>query len=134
MGLEHLLAERTGSMEASVIREILKVISQPGMVSLAGGIPAPESFPLDIIEELTARVIDRYGSQAFQYDRTEGFIPLCEALVGHLAHKGVRASPDEILITSGSQGFLDTIGKVIISDRGSRCRRGSDLPGRDPGL
>lgn len=115
MGLEHLLAERTGSMEASVIREILKVISQPGMISLAGGIPAPESFPLDIIEELTARVIDRYGSQAFQYDRTEGFIPLCEALVGHLAQKGVRASPDEILVTSGSQGFLDTIGKVIIS-------------------
>jgi 2-aminoadipate transaminase len=102
-------------MGASAIREILKVVSQPGMISLAGGIPAPESFPMDIIEELTARVIDRYGSQAFQYDRTEGFIPLNEALVGHLAGKGVRASPDEIIIASGSQGFLDAMGKVVIS-------------------
>jgi 2-aminoadipate transaminase len=102
-------------MGASAIREILKVVSQPGMISLAGGIPAPESFPMDIIEELTARVIDRYGSQAFQYDRTEGFIPLNEALVGHLADKGVRASPDEIIIASGSQGFLDAMGKVVIS-------------------
>ena len=85
------------------------------MISLAGGIPAPESFPLEIIEELTARVIERYGSQAFQYDRTEGFIPLCEALVGHLAQKGVRASPEEIVVASGSQGFLDAIGKVVIS-------------------
>jgi 2-aminoadipate transaminase len=115
MNFEHLLAERTEGMGASAIREILKVVSQPGMISLAGGIPAPESFPLDIIEELTARVIDRYGSQAFQYDRTEGFIPLCEVLVGHLAQKGVRAAPDEISIASGSQGFLDAVGKVVIS-------------------
>jgi 2-aminoadipate transaminase len=115
MDFGHLLAERTEVMGASAIREILKVVSQPGMISLAGGIPAPESFPMDIIEELTARVIDRYGPQAFQYDRTEGFIPLCEALVGHLAQKGVRASPDEIVIASGSQGFLDAIGKVVLS-------------------
>jgi 2-aminoadipate transaminase len=115
MAFGHLLAERTERMGASAIREILKVVSQPGMISLAGGIPAPESFPLEIMEELTARVIDRYGSQAFQYDRTEGFIPLCEALVGHLAQKGVHAAPDEIIIGSGSQGFLDAIGKVLIS-------------------
>ena len=115
MDFGHLLADRTRVMGASAIREILKVVSQPGMISLAGGIPAPESFPMDIIEELTARVIDRYGSQAFQYDRTEGFIPLNEALVGHLAGKGIRASPDEIIIASGSQGFLDAVGKVVIS-------------------
>jgi 2-aminoadipate transaminase len=102
-------------MGASAIREILKVVSQPGMISLAGGIPAPESFPLEILEELTARVLDRYGSQALQYDRTEGFIPLTEALVDHLEKKGVCASADEILVTSGSQGVLDAIGKVLIS-------------------
>jgi 2-aminoadipate transaminase len=115
LNFENLLADRTRGMGASAIREILKVVSQPGMISLAGGIPAPESFPLDIIEELTARVIARYGSQAFQYDRTEGFIPLCEALVGHLSLKGVHASADEIIIASGSQGFLDAIGKVVLS-------------------
>jgi 2-aminoadipate transaminase len=85
------------------------------MVSLAGGIPAPESFPLEIMQELTARVIDTYGPAAFQYDRTEGFIPLCEALVGHLAAKEVQATADEIVIASGSQGVLDAIGKLLIS-------------------
>jgi 2-aminoadipate transaminase len=102
-------------MGASAIREILKVVSQPGMISLAGGIPAPESFPLDLIQELTARVIDKYGAGAFQYDRTEGFIPLTEALVGHLEKKGVQAWAEEITIASGSQGVLDGIGKVLIS-------------------
>jgi 2-aminoadipate transaminase len=102
-------------MGASAIREILKVVAQPGMVSLAGGIPAPESFPLDIMQELTQRVIDGYGPAAFQYDRTEGFIPLCEALVGHLAKKSVQASAEEVIVASGSQGVLDGIGKLLIS-------------------
>ena len=102
-------------MGASAIRELLKVVSQTGMISLAGGIPAPESFPLEIIEELTARVIAKYDSQALQYDRTEGFIPLQEALVDPLARKGIHASPQEILITSGSQGVLDAVAKVLIS-------------------
>ena len=115
LSFEHLLAERTQGMGASAIREILKVVAQPGMVSLAGGIPAPESFPLEIMGELTQRVIDDYGPAAFQYDRTEGFIPLCEALVGHLAGKGVQATADEINIASGSQGVLDAIGKLLIS-------------------
>ena len=115
MDFEHLLAERTKGMGASAIREILKVVAQPGMVSLAGGIPAPESFPLDIMQELTQRVIDTYGPAAFQYDRTEGFIPLCEALVGHLAKKDVLATADEVIISSGSQGVLDGIGKLLIS-------------------
>lgn len=115
MDFEHLLAERTTGMGASAIREILKVVAQPGMVSLAGGIPAPESFPLDIMQELTQRVIDHYGPAAFQYDRTEGFIPLCEALVGHLAAKSVQATAEEIIIASGSQGVLDAIGKLLIS-------------------
>jgi 2-aminoadipate transaminase len=115
VNFEHLLAERTAGMGASAIREILKVVAHPGMVSLAGGIPAPESFPLDIMQELTQRVIDRYGPAAFQYDRTEGFIPLCEALVGHLAAKSVQATAEEIIVASGSQGVLDAIGKLLIS-------------------
>lgn len=115
MNFENLLAERTGKMGANAIREILKVVSQPGMVSLAGGIPAPESFPMEIINELTSRVIEKYSSQAFQYDRTEGFIPLREALVDYLQKKGICSSADEILIASGSQGILDAIGKVLIT-------------------
>jgi 2-aminoadipate transaminase len=115
MKFENLLAERTERMRASAIREILKVISQPGMVSLAGGIPAPESFPLDIMQELVSKVFAQYGSQALQYDRTEGFIPFIEALVPYLQKKHIRASVDEILIASGSQGVLDALGRVLIS-------------------
>lgn len=115
MRFEHLLADRTRIMGVNVIREILKVVSQPGMVSLAGGIPAPESFPMDKMRELTERVIDKYGSSAFQYDLTEGFAPLRQVLVEYLRPKGILATADEILIASGSQGVLDALGKTLIS-------------------
>ncbi len=115
MQFDHLLADRTSAMDVNVIREILKVVSQPGMVSLAGGIPAPASFPLEIIHELTSIVIDKYGSKAFQYDPTEGFGPLREILVDYLQSKGIKSNKEEILVASGSQGVLDAIGKVLIS-------------------
>ena len=73
MGFVHLLAGRTRAMDVNVIGEILKVGSQPGMVSPASGIAAPESFPMEIMRELTAIVIDKYASAAFQYDPTQGF-------------------------------------------------------------
>jgi 2-aminoadipate transaminase len=102
-------------MDVNVIREILKVVSQPGMVSLAGGIPAPESFPMEIMRELTSIVIDKYGSKAFQYDPTEGFGPLRETLVDYLRPKGIQSTMADILVASGSQGVLDALGKVLIS-------------------
>ena len=115
MAFEHLLADRTQVMGASAIRELLKVVSQPQMISLAGGIPAPESFPMDIIAELTSNVLFKYSATAFQYDLTEGFMPLREALVEYLQQKNIVAQPDEIHITSGSQGVLDAVGKILIS-------------------
>ena len=115
MDFKSLLAQRTRRMEASAIREILKVVSRPGMLSLAGGIPAPESFPLEIIKELTSRVIGKHSSSAFQYDLSEGFSPLREALTGYLRAKGIPASGDEIFIASGSQGVLDALGKILVS-------------------
>ncbi len=101
-------------MNVSAIREILKVVSRPGVISLAGGIPAPESFPMATIETLVPAVLERYGSKALQYDLTEGFPPLREALVGLLAGRNVAATADDVLIASGSQGVLDGIGKVLI--------------------
>ncbi|MCP4350411.1 MAG: PLP-dependent aminotransferase family protein [Desulfobacterales bacterium] len=115
MDYESLLAERTKMMGANAIREILKVVSQPGMVSLAGGIPAPESFPMEIIAELTKKVFEKYSSAAFQYDLTEGFGPLREVLSGCLKKKGISAASDDVLVFSGSQGVLDALGKVLIS-------------------
>ena len=116
MKFENLLAERTTAMGTNAIREILKVVARPGMVSLAGGIPAPESFPLNILQELIPAVLQRYGSRALQYDLSEGFLPLRRVLADFLdQHRGIAASAEDILIASGSQGVLDALGKVLIS-------------------
>lgn len=113
--LQTIFATRTAKMQSNAIREILKVVNRPGMVSLAGGIPAPESFPLELMQQLTATVLQKYGATALQYDATEGFSPLREALVAYLAEKHVTASAEQTLIFSGSQGVLDALGKILIS-------------------
>jgi 2-aminoadipate transaminase len=116
MQIDTLLARRTAKMSASSIREILKMVSQPGMISLAGGIPAPESFPIKLIPILVESVLNKYASATLQYDLTEGFLPLRKALSHYLLQKkGIKALPDEIHISSGSQGVLDAIGKILIS-------------------
>lgn len=115
MNFEKLLAARLEKMGASAIREILKVVSQPGMISLAGGIPSPESFPMEIMDKLTSAVLAKYSSNALQYDPTEGFTPLREVLVDYLKGKGIKSTANNILIATGSQGVLDSTGKVLIS-------------------
>jgi len=119
MDYQKFLAARTQNIKASVIREILKVVSQPGMISLAGGLPSPDSFPLEIIGELSAVVIKKYGSKAFQYSATEGFPALRETLASYLKKKEINTTADDVCITSGSQGLLDGIGKVFI-DQGQK--------------
>ncbi len=109
-----LLDPRTEAMATSAIREILKVANRPGMTSLAGGIPAPETFPMDILEHVFSIVLDRWGSSAFQYDLTEGFVPLREAAVPYLRRYSVETPAEGILVSSGSQGLLDAIGKILI--------------------
>jgi 2-aminoadipate transaminase len=115
MRFESLLADRTKLMSANAIREILKVVAKPGMISLAGGIPSPDSFPMEIMQELTGRVIHKYASTAFQYDRTEGFEPLTKALSVFLQKKQIKADSDEIRISSGSQGALLALGMILLS-------------------
>jgi len=114
MSLDRLLAERTGNMKASAIRETLKVVSQPGMISLAGGIPAPESFPMDIFNELTNLVQQKYSWRALQYGPTEGFMPLRETLAELCTERGIAVTSEQIIITSGSQESLDALGKILI--------------------
>lgn len=116
MSEERVFAPRTRSMGANAIREILKVTSQPGMRSLAGGIPAPEVFPMEAIAQLTEQAITRWGTTAFQYGLTEGFGPLREQLVSYLAAKGVTTTADVVTITTGSQGALAALGMVLIGD------------------
>ncbi len=112
---ERTFASRTQHMGASAIREILKVATSPDVISLAGGLPATESFPVSLMPSLLQSVLERYGGGALQYDASEGFRPLREALVPHLARRGVHVNADEVLVTSGSQGALDGLGKVLIS-------------------
>ena len=115
MDCDRMLAARTRYLGVNAIREILKVVSQPGMMSLAGGIPAPQSFPLEMLHGLSETVLAKYGAAALQYDRTEGFGPLRESLVDHLDCNGIQAGSDDILIASGSQGVLNALGMVLIS-------------------
>jgi len=114
MKYNNIFAKRTEKMGASVIREILKVVNQPGVISLAGGIPAPESFPMDVIKKLCQKVLEKYGGNALQYDLSEGFTPLRKALIDYLAPKGIKASLTQITISCGSQGVLDNMGKIMI--------------------
>ncbi len=110
-----LLSQRTRNMRGNAIREIFKVVSQPGMISLAGGIPAPQSFPIEDLYHINEAVLDRYGAAALQYDYTEGFLPFRESLADYLTAKNIQASADEIIVFNGSQSALDLLGKILIT-------------------
>jgi len=110
------LARRMSRMSANAVREILKVAEQPDVLSFAGGLPAPELFPLDAIAEAHAEVLAnaRDGRAALQYSVTEGFGPLREWVVARLARRGVKVTVDEVLITSGSQQGIDLTARALL--------------------
>lgn len=112
------LSQRTQRMRSSVIREMLKNMQTPGLISFAGGNPAPESFPMTLFAELQLRALDRFGSKALQYSETEGFAPFREQLCMDLRQKGIPTSPEQILVTAGSQSALDLLAKVLL-DQGT---------------
>jgi 2-aminoadipate transaminase len=108
--------DRCQMMSSSVIREILKFTQMPDVISFAGGLPAPELFPIREFEEACAHVLSTSGEQALQYGLTEGFMPLKEALAEKMQKYGVPAEPQNILLTNGSQQALDLIGRIFIGD------------------
>jgi len=99
-------------MRSSVIRELLKFTQQPEVISFAGGLPAPELFPVKELEEATCKLLREKGPQALQYSTTEGYPPLREFIVEKMGRYGIKATLDNVLITHGSQQALDLIGKV----------------------
>jgi 2-aminoadipate transaminase len=112
------LARRMSKVKTSAVREILKVAERPDVLSFAGGLPAPELFPLESIAEAYAEVLgSSEGRAALQYSTTEGYGPLREWICKHLGSYGVRAETGQVLITSGSQQGIDLAGKVLL-DRG----------------
>ncbi|MET0575147.1 MAG: PLP-dependent aminotransferase family protein [Mesorhizobium sp.] len=109
-------ATRATRMRASEIRELLKLLDQPDIISFAGGIPDPKLFPDKAFGEAYGELLAGPGAgQALQYSVSEGYLPLREWIAAHMADIGIACGPDNILITSGSQQALDYLGKLLIS-------------------
>jgi 2-aminoadipate transaminase len=115
----HRYAQRTKAVKSSIIRELLKITQRPEVISFAGGLPAPEVFPVARFQEACHRVLQTQAATALQYGPTEGYRPLREHIVAHMARYGIVATVDNVLITSGSQQALDLIAKLFIN-RGDR--------------
>jgi 2-aminoadipate transaminase len=113
------LARRTSRMNPSVIREILKLTELPGIISLAGGLPAPETFPIEAMRLAADRVLRESPREALQYAASEGFAPLRDWVATDLAAQGLRVGAEQVLITTGSQQGLDLVAKALL-DPGSR--------------
>jgi 2-aminoadipate transaminase len=109
-------AQRATKMNPSVIREILKVTEKPGIISFAGGLPSPKTFPVAAFREACDKVLREDGHAALQYAASEGYAPLREMVAAMLPWE---VDPAQVLITTGSQQGLDLIAKILI-DAGSR--------------
>lgn len=119
------LADRMKELRASEIRELLKVTEKPEVISFAGGLPAPELFPVEQMKEVAVKVLEENGMQALQYATTEGYLPLREKIAQRMNMKfQTSVTYENILITSGSQQGLDMSGKILIN-KGDRvlCER-----------
>ncbi len=112
---DHRYAQRTQRMTSSAIRELLKLTEDPEVISFAGGLPAPDVFPVDEFNAACGQVLKEWGAQALQYGSTEGYLPLREMIARHTGRYGISITAQNILITSGSQQALDLIGKVFIN-------------------
>ena len=114
------MAQRAEKMNPSVIREILKVTDKPGIISFAGGLPSPKTFPVDAFAAACATVLKTDGRAALQYAASEGYAPLREWVAADLGRQSALAGlpwhidPAQVLITTGSQQALDLIAKILI--------------------
>ncbi len=106
-----------GNVKKSFIREIFKVLDQPDMISLSGGFPNPDSFPIEEIAEATKKVLDFDGRHALQYSATEGYVPLRKYISERYKKRfGLDIPHEQILITNGSQQALDLLARVLIDN------------------
>ena len=108
-------ADRLSNVETSAIRELFKLLGQPGIISFAGGFPDASLFDVEGITEAANRALTDEPGGALQYGATEGYGPLREQLSASMAGKGVTVAPDGLIVTTGSQQALDLIGKTLIS-------------------
>ena len=113
--IARLYSDRAGKMRKSVIRELLRVTQDPEIISFAGGLPNPNSFPIEDLKGVIQNVMDHHGKTALQYGTTQGLNELREAIAERMIKEGVDTTPDDVIITSGSQQALDTVGKVFLN-------------------
>lgn len=116
MDLTNLWSARANAMKASEIRELLKLTEKPDVISFAGGLPNPRSFPVAEVQEATKRVFRDHAARAMQYSTTEGVADLREAVADYLGSQGMDVHPDSVLITNGSQQGLDLLGRTLINE------------------
>jgi len=112
-------SERAAQLQSSFIREILKITQQPEIISFAGGLPSPATFPVDVMKEAFDKVLTDSGKVALQYGPTDGYLPLRQWIADRLSEGGAKIVPEQVLMVSGSQQALDLLGKVLI-DEGSK--------------
>ena len=112
--VKRFLSASGKGMKRSAIREILKHLQKPGMISFAGGLPAPETFPVEDIKEIVLEVLEKHGAEALQYGTTEGDAGLRRALVERHNRQGLNIGIDNLIITSGAQQALDLIARIFI--------------------
>ncbi len=110
-----LYSDRAGKMRKSEIRELLKVTQDPEIVSLAGGLPNPKSFPIQDLQGIVNSVLEHHGATALQYGTTQGVEELRKAIAERSCKDGIDATADNVIITSGSQQALDTVGKIFLN-------------------
>ncbi|MEP1765668.1 MAG: PLP-dependent aminotransferase family protein [Sulfitobacter sp.] len=116
MDWHQIFATRNERMKASEIRELLKLLDQPDIISFAGGIPDPDLFPAKAFQDAFAQALTPENqATALQYSVSEGYGPLRDWIVGEMARLGIPCTRDNILITSGSQQALDYLGKLLLS-------------------
>jgi 2-aminoadipate transaminase len=114
-----LFSQRARKLTSSAIREILKITQRPDIISFAGGLPAPQGFPVEEIHAAFDRVLSASARVGLQYGPSEGYQPLREWVAQDMQARGASVSPDEVLIVSGSQQALDMLGKLFV-DPGSK--------------
>jgi 2-aminoadipate transaminase len=114
--LENKFAERARLIKSFETREILKVTERPEIISFAGGLPAPELFPVETLKEVCNAVLSEEGAASLQYSTTEGYIPLREAICQRMKGVGINSTIENVLITSGSQQAIDLTGRLFINE------------------
>ena len=117
--LTQRFAHRAELMQASEIRALFAVASRPEIVSLAGGMPNLSALPMEMMAEVVEKLIKENGNEALQYGSGQGHPKLREQICDVMALEGIRAHPDDIIVTTGSQQALDLISRIFIKDRKS---------------